>query len=103
MQGEHLDSLDDAVDPAAVAGVDLVGQAQDTDGQRHVPFHRRHHVGRGRLTSIEQAHDLIAGRGQRGKCFERLEGSRQPAPMTLVVVVLVGGVGIGGTPAGDSR
>ena len=82
---EHLDRLRDAAHPAAPVGV-LVGEPHDGDHERHVGLDRRHHVAHRGLVLAHQAQHPLARLGERRERFQRLEGGRQAAPVSLVVL-----------------
>ena len=92
---EHLDPGDRAVDLAGERALELVGKPDDRDRQRHIGLDRRDDLGHRRLAVLEQPQDAVAGLDQHRVRLERLERSRQPTAVSLVVVTLPAGVRIG--------
>jgi hypothetical protein len=103
---EHLDGLDDVVDPGRGSfPVDLIGEAQDGDRERHVGFHGGDDVGPSTGWSCVKRRRIRLRDSREGReRLERLERSGEAAPVTLVVTprrdrcvgtrgVLVGGAG----------
>jgi hypothetical protein len=92
---QRVDAGDDVVDAALMGAVELVGQTQNGDRQRHVGLHRRDDVADRRLAVLEQAQHAVARLDEDRIGLQRLERRRQPPPVALVVMALAGGVGIG--------
>jgi hypothetical protein len=72
-----------------LTAVDLVCQAQDSDGERHVGLDGGDDLGGRRLALLEQAHDPVAGLDQHREGLERLEGGGQTTTVALVVTTLL--------------
>jgi hypothetical protein len=72
-----------------LAAVELVCEAQDRDGERHVGLYGGDDLsGRG-FALLEQTHDAVTGLDQHREGLERLEGGGQPATVALVVTTLL--------------
>ena len=89
-RGEDLDGLDDRLDAAAAALVELVGHAQDADDERDVGLDGGDDVGRRDAVGADQPQEAVARLGEGGKCLERLERSSQAAAVALIVMALDG-------------
>ena len=100
---EHADGAHDAVDPAAGAAVDAVGEPQRRDRERDVGLDGGHDVGRRRALLREQPQHAVARLGQHRERLERLERGRQATAVALVVVPDHRRVGSGAARGGQAR
>ena len=89
-RGEDLDGLDDRLDAAAAALVELVGHAQDGDDEGDVRLDGGDDVGRGDAVGADQPQEAVARLGKGGERLERLERSSQAAAVALIVMALDG-------------
>jgi hypothetical protein len=92
---ENLDARDHALHAAPGGSLDLVGEADDGDGERDVGLDGRDDVAHRRLGILEQAQHAVARLDQHRVGLQRLEGRGQTAAMTLVVMAFPRRVWIG--------
>ncbi len=85
---EQLDGLDDRLDAAAGAALDLVGEAQDGDHERDVGLDGGDDLAGRDALGGHEAQQAVARLGERGEGLERLERGRQATAMALVVAAL---------------
>jgi hypothetical protein len=87
---EQLDGLDDGLDAAAAALVELVGHPQDGDDEGDVGLDGGDDVGRRDAVGADETQQAVARLGQGGECLERLERSGQAAAVAFIVMALDG-------------
>ena len=85
LRRQQLDGLDDRLDAAARAALDLVAQAQDADDQRDVGLDRGDDLGGRDALLLDDPQQAVARLGQGREGLERLEGGGQAATVALVV------------------